>query len=83
MAWLEMEQNRPSRADYYAMRVAMEVANANGAKGLTLDRFRVRFVAQEKYSNVGEAAKAAKLKWCGAMTLPVRGMPKELKQWTS
>ena len=65
MAWLELELNRPNRADHYAMQIATEIRQARFDKGktprrATLDEMRIPFRRRKKPKTAEEATKIAK-----------------------
>lgn len=84
MAWMDLDQNRPSRADHYAMQVAAEIrrGNSKNPRKVSLDHFKIPFQRQRARAarprTVEEATAASKArwswipKWSKPPTIPVR-----------
>lgn len=75
-AWLELEQNRPSRADWYAMQTALEVrwVLASSRSGADLNDMKIPLVRSRKAEGeedeatmVEQATALSKATWQGRL----------------
>jgi hypothetical protein len=70
LAWLDMQWNRPSRTDWYLMRVASEVirARARDPGSVTPEKMKLKFNVGEarRSHSVGQASALAKARWFAA-----------------
>lgn len=70
VAWLDLEWDRPSRADHYAMQIARCVLQANAKKGARVkhDDMRLKFLAPTpKPVSVEVATAWSQAKWFAAL----------------
>lgn len=89
-AWLDEQDNQPSRADYYAMQVACELAKtrAKNPNQVKIDGFKLVFtkkkVTKSRTKPLTQSGKATLVEqaWIGRMTAPItvkrEGQPDEI-----
>lgn len=68
LEWLSLQLNKPSRADYYIMRLMAEMVAVVCGKQPDLDTFRVDFV-EEGPKTKEKASEASKAKWVSGVGL--------------
>lgn len=74
-AWLDEQWNRPSRSDYYAMRVAQRChqAIARHPHQITVDDQRIQFLRRDDKEPVKETVKESQGRWLNMVGMsPIR-----------
>lgn len=75
MAWIEEDQDTPSKSDWYLMQIAMEIvrSRAKDPSKIHLNDMRLkREKKAETPKSIEEAAAASKSRWSGAVGLSKR-----------
>ncbi len=71
MAWLEEQQNQPSRSDHYLMRIALEVRRVlmNNPNKVQLKDMQIEFETGEKKEptkeDIKKSSQASRSRWRG------------------
>jgi hypothetical protein len=68
MAWLEEQWNKPSRTDYYLMRIAQRMHQQWSKKSVSMEDQRITFTfGQKKGLSMEERVAKSKAAWMGGV----------------